>query len=170
MFANRDALPLVMMAATSWLQAAMSGLKANGRRGLLVDDEVWALLESEQTARHLQARLKLCRDRGIANILVTHRLSDLRVAAELQKPIATIRRLIDLGWDINAKNRTTALHEAAMLGDLDRVRALVALGADPTIHNDSFDATPAGWAEHFGNDDARQYLDGLTRQISQHDA
>ena len=94
----------------------------------------------------------------------------VRVATELQKPIATIRRLIDLGWDINAKNRTTALHEAAMLGDLDRVRALVALGADPTIHDDSFDATPAGWAEHFGNDDARQYLDGLTRQISQHDA
>ena len=81
-FANRDALPLVMMAATSWLQAAMSGLKANGRRGLLVDDEVWALLESEQTARHLQARLKLCRDRGIANILVTHRLSDLRAQAD----------------------------------------------------------------------------------------
>ena len=81
-FTNRDALPLVMMAATTWLHTAMSGLKAAGRRGLLIDDEVWALLESEHTARHLQARLKLCRDRGIANILACHRLSDLRAQSD----------------------------------------------------------------------------------------
>ena len=76
-FQDREALPLVMMAATSWLQAAMTAL-APGRRGLQVDDEVWALLENEWTVRHLQARLKLCRHWGICNILVCHRLSDLR--------------------------------------------------------------------------------------------
>ena len=76
-FQDREALPLVMMAATSWLQAAMTAL-APGRRGLQVDDEVWALLENEWTVRHLQARLKLCRHWGICNILICHRLSDLR--------------------------------------------------------------------------------------------
>jgi hypothetical protein len=76
-FQDRDALPLVMMAATSWLQSAMTAL-APGRRGLQVDDEVWALLTNEWTVRHLQARLKLCRHWGICNILVCHRLSDLR--------------------------------------------------------------------------------------------
>ena len=76
-FQDREALPRVMMAATSWLQAAMTAL-APGRRGLQVDDEVWALLENEWTVRHLQARLKLCRHWGICNILVCHRLSDLR--------------------------------------------------------------------------------------------
>ncbi|MCW2752468.1 MAG: ATP-binding protein [Aeromicrobium sp.] len=76
-FQDREALPLVMMAATSWLQSAMTAL-APGRRGLQVDDEVWALLENEWTVRHLQARLKLCRHWGICNILVCHRLSDLR--------------------------------------------------------------------------------------------
>ena len=76
-FEDTEALPLVMMAAASWLQSAMTAL-APGRRGIQVDDEVWALLENEWTVRHLQARLKLCRHRGITNILVCHKLSDLR--------------------------------------------------------------------------------------------
>lgn len=80
-FEDREALPLVMMAATSWLQSAMTALHRD-RRGLLVDDEVWALLENEWTVRHLQARLKLCRHRGIANIMVCHKLSDLRAQAD----------------------------------------------------------------------------------------
>ena len=79
-FEDREALPLVMMAATSWLQSAMTGL-GPGRRGLQVDDEVWALLANEWTVRHLQARLKLCRHWGICNVLVCHRLSDLRAQA-----------------------------------------------------------------------------------------
>jgi hypothetical protein len=51
-FQDREALPLVMMAATSWLQSAMTAL-ASGRRGLQVDDEVWALLSNGWTVRHL---------------------------------------------------------------------------------------------------------------------
>src|SRR4051794_31247485 len=47
-FQDREALPLVMMAATSWLQSAMTALEP-GRRGLQVDDEVWALLANEWT-------------------------------------------------------------------------------------------------------------------------
>ena len=79
-FEDREALPLVMMAATSWLQSAMTALREE-RRGLQVDDEVWALLENEWTVKHLQARLKLCRHWGICNILVCHKLSDLRAQA-----------------------------------------------------------------------------------------
>jgi hypothetical protein len=79
-FQDREALPLVMMAATSLLQSAMTVL-GERRRGLQVDDEVWALLANEWTVRHLQARLKLCRHWGICNILVCHRLSDLRAQA-----------------------------------------------------------------------------------------
>jgi hypothetical protein len=86
----------------------------------------------------------------------------VRTAAELRKPVAVLRHLVELGWDVNAKRRTTALHEAAMLGDLGLVQALVALGADPTIRDDSFDATPAGWADHFGHAEIGRYLDGLT--------
>ena len=145
-FANRDALPLVMMAATSWLQSAMSVLKAAGRRGLLVDDEVWALLESEHTARHLQARLKLCRDRGIANILICHRLSDLRA----QTDDGTAAHKIAAGLIADTQTRIVfrqatdqlddATHllgltgvEAATLPRLQRGRALWRVGGHAAI-------------------------------------
>jgi ankyrin repeat protein len=86
----------------------------------------------------------------------------VRVACELGKPLDVIRRLVELGWDVNAKNRTTALHEAAMHGALNTVQELVALGADPSINDDNFHAAPSGWAAHFGHREIQQYLDGLT--------
>lgn len=81
-FGNSDALPLVQMAATSWLQASMADLPRQQRRGVLVDDEVWATLATERAAKHVQARLKLCRLYGIWNVLVCHRLSDLRAQSD----------------------------------------------------------------------------------------
>jgi type IV secretory pathway VirB4 component len=81
-FGNTEALPLVQMAATAWLQTVMADLQHQGRRGILVDDEVWAMLATERAAKHLQARLKLCRLYGIWNILICHRLSDLRAQAD----------------------------------------------------------------------------------------
>lgn len=83
----------------------------------------------------------------------------VRLAVELQKPIAVIRQLVDAGWDINTKAGNTALHVAAMRGDVGYVTALVELGADPRVHDDGFDATPAGWAAHFGHTAARDYLE-----------
>ena len=71
--------------------------------------------------------------------------------------------LLALGWDVNAKNGTTALHEAAMHARGDLVEALIAAGADPSILDDSFHATPAGWAEHFGHVEIQRVLDGLRR-------
>ena len=81
-FSNRDALPLVQMATAATLAAQMADLSAQGRRGILVDDEVWATMASERAAKTLQSRLKLCRLWGIWNILVTHRLSDLNAQAD----------------------------------------------------------------------------------------
>jgi type IV secretory pathway VirB4 component len=81
-FANRDALPLVQMATASTLAAQMASLPEHGRRGILVDDEVWATMATERAAKALQGRLKLCRLWGIWNILITHRLSDLNAQAD----------------------------------------------------------------------------------------
>ena len=81
-FANHDALPLVQMATAATLATQMADLPSQGRRGILVDDEVWATMASERAAKTLQSRLKLCRLWGIWNILVTHRLSDLSAQAD----------------------------------------------------------------------------------------
>ncbi len=87
----------------------------------------------------------------------------VRVACQLAKPIDVLRRLVELGWDVNAKNGTTALHEAVMHGASETVQALVTLGADLSITDESFNATAAGWADHFGHSVIRQYLTELHR-------
>lgn len=71
-----EALRLVMLAATAWLQAALA--RPDGPPRLQVLDEAWSLLASERTSRYLQACWKLGRSYGVANLAVVHRLSDLR--------------------------------------------------------------------------------------------
>ena len=75
-----EALTLVMIAATSWLQAVMA--RPEGPPRLQVLDEAWSLLSSERTTRYLQSCWKLCRAYGVANLAIVHRLSDLRSQAD----------------------------------------------------------------------------------------
>jgi len=78
---------------------------------------------------------------------ITERSDLIAGAAELGRPGA-VTLLVDLGFDVNAQGRATALHEAAFRGDLELVELLLDLGADPTITDPSHHATPRGWAEH----------------------
>jgi len=78
-------------------------------------------------------------------------------AAELGKGDAA-RILVGAGFDVNAAERETALHQAAFNGNLDMVRLLLDLGADPSITDTSFDSTPLGWAEHNKQDHVVEYL------------
>ena len=79
-------------------------------------------------------------------------------AAELRRPDA-IRLLAELGFDVNAVQRISALHEAASTGGLAMVELLLSLGADPNQRDCSFDSTPLGWAEHGHH---QQIIDRLT--------
>jgi len=79
-------------------------------------------------------------------------------AAELRRPDA-IRLLAELGFDVNAVQRISALHEAASTGGLAMVELLLSLGADPNQRDRSFDSTPLGWAEHGHH---QQIIDRLT--------
>lgn len=66
---------------------------------------------------------------------------------------AALPLLLAAGFDVNGAgpDRRTALHEAAIEGRGDVVSWLLAHGADPTRHDEEFDSTPAGWAEHGGH-------------------
>jgi hypothetical protein len=66
--------------------------------------------------------------------------------------------LAECGFDVSALGRTdvpmeqaweTALHHGAAQGDVDMVRTLLELGADPTIKDARFNGTPLDWAQHF---------------------
>jgi ankyrin repeat protein len=71
-----------------------------------------------------------------------------------------VRRAVGLGWDVDRRARIdvpsdqeweAGLHAAAGNGDEAMVRLLLELGADPTVTDHRFQATPAAWAEHFGH-------------------
>jgi ankyrin repeat protein len=77
----------------------------------------------------------------------------------------------DLGWDVNGRGRRdapveheweTALHVAAGDGDVELVRLLLALGADPNRRDARFDAPPLGWARYFGQAGTAAVLEPVT--------
>lgn len=81
--------------------------------------------------------------------------------------VRAVRRLLELGAGVNVRGTfggpghgagTTALHHAAEGGHLEVIKVLLAAGADPSIEDDLYNATPAGWAEHNGHAAARDLL------------
>jgi len=77
--------------------------------------------------------------------------------------LAAARRLLELGAEVSRRGTfggpqhgsgTTALHHAAEAGHLPMIELLLAAGADPTIRDNLYDGTPAGWAHHGGHPDA----------------
>lgn len=76
---NSPALAILMACATAWLHAALETQRSSERdRTFVVVDEAWAILAQLAVARWLQASWKLSRARGVANVAVLHRVSDLR--------------------------------------------------------------------------------------------
>ena len=77
-----DALATVMIPATSWLASFMADPNPAAPRKVQVIEESWAMLRQAKVAFYLQSCWKLCRDYGVANVAVAHRLSDLRSQAD----------------------------------------------------------------------------------------
>lgn len=90
--------------------------------------------------------------RGRVDDLPRRRRRGLRTAAE-HHDVAALARLLDLGYQVDTAgpDRVTALHQAALRGDRGMCDWLVERGADRSIRDRRFDATPAGWAAHAGH-------------------
>jgi type IV secretory pathway VirB4 component len=128
-------LGVVMAAATAWVAGRLA--RRDGVQRIQVIDEAWALLSNPASVRHLQASWKLCRDYGVANIAVAHRIADLRAQADDGTALAKIaagllgdtetRILFHQAPDQVAETKTlldlTAV-EADLLPRLTRGRAL----------------------------------------------
>jgi hypothetical protein len=99
-------------------------------------------------------------DRGLAKAAATREPQLIVRAAELGRR-DVVRLLAELGFDVNYLGRMTALHQAAFDGDLELVKLLLELGADPTVRDRSYDATPLGWAHHNDQEEVVDYLERL---------
>lgn len=76
---HRAALPLVMICTAAWLQLACA-ITPRGR--FQVNDEAWALLSDEASARWMQTNQKLARQLSLSVVNVMHRLSDSAAAGD----------------------------------------------------------------------------------------
>jgi ankyrin repeat protein len=133
--------------------------QAGARRDL---DDVDAFVCTATAGDRARAEEMLRADPGLRERAIARRPEQIVVAAASDR-VESVALLIDLGFDVNAINRTTplhvaALHEAAQRGNMAVIRLLLEHGADPNVRDSGYDATPAGWAEHFGRAEAQAYL------------
>jgi ankyrin repeat protein len=100
----------------------------------------------------------LAADPGLAQDAIESQPDQLCSAVEQDQP-ESIPLLVEIGFELNPKDRTAPLHLAAYHGNGRMVDLLLELGADPTLHDPSFDATPAGWARHAHHHELAARLD-----------
>jgi hypothetical protein len=107
------------------------------------------------------------------------------VLAALHGKVEALRRMLDLGVDVNAcstdiYSHATPLHHAVCSGSLDAVKVLVEAGAELGTRDKAENATPLGWAEYYQgqknrDDDVKRYAEiaaylrevGATRKRTQ---
>ena len=78
---HTTALGILMTCATAWLQAQIEAESdAQARKRIVVVDEAWRILSNLGIGEWLQQSFKLSRGLGTQNVVVMHRLSDLRAA------------------------------------------------------------------------------------------
>ena len=114
------AVPVVLSCAAAALDASRRA--ARSARTILVLDEAWSLLANEGAARWLQAGFKLARSRGVAHVLVLHRLSDLAAAG----PTGSVTAAIAAGL---LRDVETAVLFAQPAAEADALGALLGLTA-----------------------------------------
>jgi uncharacterized protein len=75
--------------------------------------------------------------------------------------------LLERGFDINSQTRDgrTVLHRIASGNELDEVKAMVALGANPNLREHHYKGTPLGFALHNRAWDAANFLKEFSEEI-----
>lgn len=76
------------------------------------------------------------------------------------------RLALDAGADVNGflpvHRHSTALHQAAIDGNLELIELLLARGARTDVADKLWNSTPLGWARHQGKSRAAEYLERVT--------
>jgi ankyrin repeat protein len=136
-------------------QRIIEELSAAGAKSEL--DELYLFYAACMRGDRAEVERMLAREPSLLERAIAERPDQLVRAAEANS-LEAVRLLVDLGFDVDAMNRTAPLHEAAMRGNVEMIRLLLDRGADPNLRDRSFDATPAGWAERHNQTEAAECL------------
>jgi ankyrin repeat protein len=96
-------------------------------------------------------------DPALRAAAIRRRPGAIQQAVELRRPRA-VKLLVEAGFPVHGDGKVTPLHLAAYEGNLELVRLLVSLGADPARGDPDSGSTPVGWAEHAHRDTVADYL------------
>ncbi len=129
-------------------------------------DSVDALLE-RGAKMNLMAASALGRVEKIRSLARNAGDDELRLALALAAQhgrTETVRTLLEAGADAASftpppgHSHATPLHQAALIGNEEIVKLLLAHGARPEVRDILYDGTPAGWAQHNGFRDLAAWL------------
>jgi type IV secretory pathway VirB4 component len=124
---RRQAFSVLMACATAWVKALVDDLMRResagtgpGRKIIVMADEAWRALSEIGVGEWLQESFKLGRSWGVQNVVVVHRLSDLRaVGAEGSREVRLAEGLLsDAPTRVCFSQSPTELREARELLDL----------------------------------------------------
>jgi hypothetical protein len=126
------ALGILMTCATAWLQSGLGAVtnavgsdRVSAKRTdgvVVVVDEAWAILANLGVARWLQSSWKLSRARGVSNVAVLHRLSDLDTTG------AVGSEQVGLARGLLSDSETRVVY-AQPPGEVDRAAPLLGLSS-----------------------------------------
>ncbi len=92
-------------------------------------------------------------------------LSHVECFAAARTKIEAVRLLLDLGADVNAKDRggATPLHWAAYAGAMEMAELLIARGAEIDVRDRNYHSSPLGWAVFLHKPEMAALLAPLSR-------
>ena len=93
----------------------------------------------------------------------SHR-ADLLIQACAERRWGAVPLLVEHGFPLALPDGNSALHQAAAGGSIEVVTYLLDQGADIDGRDPMFLATPAAWAEYFGQSEVAAYLASVHSQ------
>ena len=119
---DSPALGILMACATAWMSALLERMSAHAGRERLINvaDESWKIIQHPGLGEWFQSNFKLARQFGVMNLVVLHKLGDLRTAGDAGSRAARIAE----GLIADASTRVIYRQDASQIATTQQLLGL----------------------------------------------